>query len=377
MTARPPHDDHTMSHHEDQPLPSDEFTLSRDDDAALEALISHDWDAARIADPALRARAEAVAQRMTAPLDALRSAEESSAAFRPDPALISATLLRIEAEDSLRSERYSIAAAQGASTTGGRGRGIRIPDFITVAALLMVGVAILFPMASQARHGAELASCAASLGDLFHGFDCYADDHNGYAPTADGFRGKFDRLNANGLDASTDDIEESASGCLHSLESGGYCHGKCTKCCGTKPISVRIPMHRRHLILAYQKDTPLAGDANPFICQLRQCDRMQQQACAEGGGGGSTAPGKMACAQRCAPMELPIERLDLNSPNHGGRGQNILGGDGSIRWTVTPVLLGQGPAPSDNIWLPRGLDGIERFQFSGLREDAFEIVLAH
>lgn len=350
-----------MTSMHDQTPPDDERTLSAEDQAALDALVEHEWDATRIADPELRQRAMEFATRSLAPLAALREREASLRAMQPDEDLVDATLVRIGVEEEQRRERYSIAAGAGLRS---RSRGIRIPDFITVAALILLSIAVLFPMAANARHGAELASCAASLGDLFQGFGCYADDHNGYTPTAEGFGGLFERLNKDGLNPSTDRIEESASGCLHALESGGYCTGTCTQCCGVRPISVRIPMHRRHLILAFQKDTPLAGDANPFICQLRACERMATMPCGAGGG-------------TCCPPPAEPTRNDLNSPNHGGRGQNILGGDGSIRWIVTPVLMGQGPSPSDNIWLPRCMDGIERFQFSELREDPFEIVLAH
>ncbi len=356
----------------------DDPCLSPADASLLDALVEHGWDADSIADPSVRERATALKARLLGPLgliaDRMDVSEDSAP---PDDLLVDATLARIGQEDARRRERLQVDAPKRSRA----GLGIRIPDFITVAALLLLGIAILFPMANRVRHTADLTACAANFADLFQGFDCYANDHNGYAPTAELFGPLFDQPRAEGLDADDETIEAGASACLHTLESRGYCHGTCTKCGGVNPVSIRIPMHRRHLVLAFQKDTPLAADANPFICKLRKGDRI----CAESRGcrlmgqpcGADAARESMPTCGQVLAGGFRVVDPDSNSPNHGGLGQNLLGGDGSVRWITTPVLLGQGHAESDNIWLPRGMDGVERLQFSGLREDPFEIVLAH
>ncbi len=352
--------------------------LSHEDASTLDLLAEHGWDVDRIGDPSARERAIALRDRLLGPLRALESdAGVQGANLQSDELLVEATLARVEREESRRRECLHVEAPARSRA----GLGVRIPDFITVAALLLLGIAILFPVANRMRHNADLTACAANFADLFQGFDCYANDHNGYAPTAELFGSLFDHPRTDGLVADDETIEAGASSCLHTLESRGYCHGTCTKCGGVNPVSIRIPMHRRHLVLAYQKDTPLAADANPFICKLRKGERicaesrgcrMMGQSC----GAESGVDNLPTCGQVLAGGFRVVDP-DSNSPNHGGLGQNLLGGDGSVRWITTPVLMGQGHAESDNIWLPRGMDGIERLQFSGLREDPFEIVLAH
>ncbi|MFM7807656.1 MAG: H-X9-DG-CTERM domain-containing protein, partial [Planctomycetota bacterium] len=44
----------------------------------------------------------------------------------------------------------------------------------------------------------------------------------------------------------------------------------------------------------------------------------------------------------------------LSSWNHSQKGQNVLFGDGSVRWLVVPVVNG------DNIFLPVGVDRADR-----------------
>jgi hypothetical protein len=41
-----------------------------------------------------------------------------------------------------------------------------------------------------------------------------------------------------------------------------------------------------------------------------------------------------------------------NSPNHGGRGQQVLDNLGAVIWVTAP----RDPATGDNIWLPRSLE---------------------
>ncbi|MDA1007510.1 MAG: hypothetical protein O2800_00705 [Planctomycetota bacterium] len=308
-----------------------ESALSSEDQRILDLLVESNWDPALSSDAsdADRALAASMMQQLTA-LDAMEVAT-------PEEALVDVTMARIHRAEEQRLARMLL------EPTPSKGRGIRIPDFITVAALLLVGIAILFPVTSRIRANAETAACASNFGELFQGLDCYASEHNGYSPIAASMASLFDFPAPDGRAPSQEHIEEGTAATLNTLESKGYCHGRCTKCCGRNPIAMRVPLHRSHLILSFVANTPVAADANPLVCGKRYGNRMQSDS--------------------------------MNSDNHASVGQNVLGGDGSVQWTTSPLFKNLGPAAVDNIWLPRGLDGVERLEFSQLREDPFEVFL--
>ncbi len=56
------------------------------------------------------------------------------------------------------------------------------------------------------------------------------------------------------------------------------------------------------------------------------------------------------------------------SPNHSGRGQNVLSADGITVWLDTPLVR------DDNIWLPRGVDHLRTGDEPA---DANDVFLAH
>ena len=228
-----------------------------------------------------------------------------------DPALIDATLARID-----RHERHTA----GAETRQGRWTfRVRMPDFVTLAAVVLIGASVLFPIMSGLRKESIKAACENNVRMLGWAFDAYAADNGSALPTAEaGLASTWSHHVRNVLN-------------LNPLLEGGYCELGHLSCPGHRgqagesysyqwqPAGARIHWHT-------SPKSIILGDRNPVI-----------DAMADGG---------------------PL-MVNAASTNHPGRGQSVLSTDGEVFWLKEPVI-GRG----DNIWTPEGglRDGI-----SGIR----------
>jgi hypothetical protein len=290
--------------------------LSEADQHAVDALIEHGFDveAAKRAHPAEAARIDAAYGLLTRAVDGYPTEA-------PDPALVDLTLARIEREESAREDRMKLA--QRGSPTLGRGRW---SDFIAVACVAVLAVSIGLPLATRMRAQSQIAGCADNLRALGLGLSNYHNDFKS-RPIAAGFAPDlFGRASWDGYDNSRHmDL-------LHQLK---YCSPDCASCRNNDErdgYASQVVSERADGRWLLQNRVPLVADRNPLVPRTAAGGRIQFQA------------------------------LD-NSPDHGGRGENVLFGDLSVSFENLPVLLIQltpnEPARLENIWLPADSAGSE------------------
>ena len=317
--------------HEHPPHPASEgAALHPLDERALDWLVDHGFDLTGVADapPELKERIERLSGSMS-PL-------ASYAVAPPSETLVDATLARIARSDADadRADRMRI------EPSGIGLRSFRLPELIAVAAVLFLGVGVLFPMAQQFRSSSAATLCSNSLRKLGSAMHGYAADNAGSAPAMAGLGSLFSPAG----NPTPDDLSRHHRS-LDALVHKGYCVAGCTKCNGARTYSYRIATHPRQLRLAVLPATPIVSDANPLVDAMRR-------------------------GQRDADASA-------NSSNHGSRGQNVLFTDGSTVWTTSPMFRDPRVSRLDNIWLFQLRDGSEGLDLRQMSRRPSEIFLAH
>jgi len=244
--------------------------------------------------------------------------------------LVDATMERIhEVSEADRARfRLSPARPERAPIAGG----IRLSDIASVAAVVLIGSAVLWPMLSSAREQGRQIACAANLGRAASGFSMYAGDYDDALPSANAsfFGGKW-------WDVGRERSSHSAN--LYRLVSGRYNSLAELACPGNHDAPVRA-------------DAPEATDWHApsqvsYSYQLFGSDRPRWN--------GSSRILVLSDKSPVVDRARKGERVSplMNSRNHEGRGQSALLSDGSVEWLATPLL-----GPGDNMWLPATLEGL-------------------
>lgn len=307
--------------------------LSPADDDALEALVSSGYDPRRVSG-GMRERAT----RHLALLDLLGAgAADQSMSFARE-SLVQRTLARIQSTPAL---------ALGADTIPiGRGRrGPRLADLISVAAILLLGGAVAWPVTTTMRDSARQTACLGNLAGLGSAFASYATDQHDRLPMASASPAGTPWWHVG-------DPSRSNSANMFVLRRTKYAQSEQMACPGNPWAHCELP--------SGALDWP----------SLQNVSYSYQNMFARERATFSQAPSLVVAVDR-SPVVLKAVRGEWidpleNSPNHKGRGQVMLRLDGAAFWTTTPVKADTG----DNVWLPRDLeDAIRAFQArSGKRE---------
>src|SRR5204863_9994414 len=82
-----------------------------------------------------------------------------------EPALIDATLARIDRYEDQQAARlnFDVQQDQPKGLFGGRGRRIRMPDFITVAAVILIAVGVGWPVLNNVRQKSMEMACSNNM----------------------------------------------------------------------------------------------------------------------------------------------------------------------------------------------------------------------
>ncbi|TVQ32055.1 MAG: hypothetical protein EA376_06945 [Phycisphaeraceae bacterium] len=297
--------------------------LSEADAHALDALIESGWSADNV-DHARRARAQRI-EGLLSILD--DQAAPATRAERED--LITETMAAV-----MRRARSGAAAA--GELNPARGRGFRLADIASLAAMLLIGASIIWPTLTSAIENGRQAACTSGLQSAAVGFTLYSNDNQGALPRTDIHR-PARRAGAEWWHVGQADHSHSSN--LFALVIGGYVSLSELACAGNPhaPINLDLANHSdwrsiEEVSYSYQLFTEehprwrgparmvVLVDRSPIIERARRGERFD-----------------------------PLAR----SLNHRSRGQNVMFNDGSVEWLVTPVLEG-----GDNIWLPRSATGI-------------------
>lgn len=223
-----------------------------------------------------------------------------------DDTLVDATLARIERHDAQQQASFRLVGEEEAARPRLR-LGFRLADLVTLAAVILVGVSVVSPVMSNVRFRSQQTACGANLASLGGALAAYSNDNGGLLPVSRTPLSWEEGRNSENLDL---------------LVDGGYCEAGHLNCpghsgagCGygyrviVGPIGARLDVQPTLAVLA---------DRNPAVDH--------------------------------ALAGLPVSGFRRASANHAGRGQNILFGDLTLVWTVSPVVSGPGKR-QDNLWL--------------------------
>ena len=297
--------------------------LSADDQRILDALVDagFDTDAIEAPTPADTRRTRAVAS--------LFELLEDYPVEDADETLVHATLARVDHCEHERAARMSFDNAS-VEAGDGRRRRLRMPDFISVAAVILIGTSVVWPVTTHLRQRAIDLGCANNMRTMAGAFGQYAADWNNAVPTAKaGFFSAWSPGTHNTIN-------------LNPLIQNGYCDRSHLDCPGHEgqyagSYSYQFQTAGKLPRWGMGAKTVILGDRNPIIDMVRRRE---------------------------------IGSALLNSINHGGRGQWVLSSDGTTVWLTQPLVGISG----DNIWLP----GRVLFLRQGDRlRDAADVFLAH
>ena len=225
-----------------------------------------------------------------------------------DDTLVHATLARIDRYEEEQAARLSFDSRREESLPRRR---IRVPDFISVAAVVLIALGVILPTVNHVRQKSLDTRCQDNLRFVGYAFSSYAGDNLGALPVARA--GAFDSV-ANLLN-------------LSPLVQGDYCDLGHLSCPGK---------HGDRASYSYQ-------------CQVPDVRMMW-----------SNAPRAMVVLGDRNPLIDAYWSHEHKPPttisiNHGGRGQNVLRNDGVVDWLEQPLVAG-----GDNIWLPEGESELRR-----------------
>ncbi|MFO0858284.1 MAG: hypothetical protein U0640_13125 [Phycisphaerales bacterium] len=219
-----------------------------------------------------------------------------------------------------------------------RGRGISWADLVSIAAVLLIGASVVWPVMSTYRTHSDRQGCEANFGSVASALGAYANDYKGSMPMASASLAGLPWWNVG------KDPAQSNSANLYTLAR--------TKYTGLPQLSCDGNGKCRRDIDASAMDWPsienvsysyfvMFGRARPNLAEVAK-QPSQTIVLADR----SPVILRAIAGQQIYPFE--------NSPNHGGDGQNVLRLDGSAMWMATPVNRG------DNIWLPANLEEVLR-----------------
>jgi hypothetical protein len=350
-----------MSHPPDQ-SPGEIFgaQLCDADMRVLDFLAEHGFDASKV--PLLpledQPRAMALVRQMQV-LDAY-PADDS------DSSLVDATLARID--------RWEAASEASMRVHSGPLRNFRLADFVSVAALILVGVGILLPIAARIRQQSLSSVCANNMRSLHGGLDSYARTHGGLLPAVASIG------NLGSLFSTTPTQQPSVSSALGMQSTS------------TTPLYLQnAPMTPTRMVIQFPGGTVViqqgaqdwsgsnhSAHLSPLVAQgYTDMQSLQCPACAAGlpcfayrvPARGQRfmldTPGRTVVVADSNPMIEArklggtLESRVVNSNNHRGSGQNLLFSDGAIEWKTSPILTTSPATSMDNIWLPRNERGRE------------------
>jgi hypothetical protein len=310
-----------------------EPALCMDDEEALDAWVMAGYDASRV--PAvLRERAqrhERMAGLVAGRANGTRGVEH--AVGLDVDLLVDRTLAAVQAEIDRRGEGMVLEPQRM------RGGGLRLADIVSIAAVLLIGSAVLFPVMAAVREQSRRAICNDNLHAAAVGMGLYGGSYRDSLPMTTASLG-------GGRWWDVGKPQHSNSANLYTLARTGYVEMSSLACPGNPEaptaIVVKDALDWRNLSEISYSYQILLGPERP---SWNHGDRA------------------VVLTDR-SPVVLRAVRGEMinplaNAPNHRGAGQHVLFNDGTTVWLRTPVLEN-----GDNIWLPRAVE-IRIEQMSG------------
>lgn len=301
-----------------QSAASVDYCLTPDDEEALDAWQLAEHRVARVPG-SLRDRAAKI-EAIGALLTSVPVGSQVS-----QTALVNSTMARLGSERTLKVARGSL------STTGGSLGRFKFSDLVSVAAMLMLGTAVIWPIVASGRSHMQQIACRSNLGDAATGLGLYSGDNRGELPMATASLG-----GSPWWDVGVPERSNSAN--LYTLAREKYTRPG-VLACGGNPNCKTCESTGNERDWSNLKEVSYSfrimfGGKNPAWHSPGNVVVLADK---------SPVVGRAILGQVVYPTE--------NSPNHDGRGQNALNLDGSAKFMTTPIT-----ATGDNMWLPRGIE---------------------
>lgn len=244
--------------------------------------------------------------------------------------LIERTLARVEAARSQTSRVAALAETPSRRATW------RWADFVSVAATLLVGVSVLWPLMGAWSKRASRVNCAGNMNSVAQAMGIYTGDQRGSLPMAS--------ASLAGLPwwETGKNVEHSNSANLFTLRRANYATLEQLRCGGNRHCSGEdLPQDAR--------DWKNINDVS-YSYFVMFADRRPQW----------SDPSSTVVLADASPV---VRRAIVgnviygneNSWNHAGEGQWALRIDGSAIWLRTPYHTASNGQP-DNIWLPANIE---------------------
>lgn len=272
-----------------------------------------------------------VDEKLRALLDACEDAD-SLAMSRQER--IECVLRAIEEQEQRGQEHFRLAPPDRQDFRGRRR--IRMGDLVSLAAVILIGAATLFPSMFAVHGSAEKIQCAQNMQRAGLGFSLFAKDHDGHIPAVNRIEGVSPGRTVQWW--LVGDPNQSHSANLFVLVREDYLPLEALACPGNR----RAPVNATH---QHSEDWRQSDEVS-YSYQLfagpppRFSDRSLSILLAD----------RSPIISRA--MQGQVVDATVNSRNHRGRGQSLLLPDGSVVFVPTPEL-----SNGDNIWLPRPLEG--------------------
>jgi hypothetical protein len=289
-----------------------EAVLCDEDKEALDAYVAAEFRAGKVAS-SLRQRADQI--------EAMVQLVSQTGTATPATGLVDRTMRRIATTHEQNLQPIPIRSFGG----------FRFADLISVAAVLLMGVAVLWPILSTVKTYQQKGSCEANFGSIASAMGAYTgDNHDAFPITTASYGGNW-------MNVGTPDQSNSSN--LFTLAKAGYTKLRDLACPGNPRAITQAPPEARdwhslpevsysyYVMFGKQRPTPTN---NPHTIILAD---------------------KSPVIVRVATGEA-IPFPDENSPNHEGKGQWALRADGTTTWLGSPMDQG------DNIWLTNQQQGI-------------------
>jgi len=215
---------------------------------------------------------------------------------------------------------------------------LRLPEILTVAAMIVIGTSLALPVLVRTREDARRFACEANLTMAGGALLRYAADHDDIIPRGRAMPGVA-WWNV-GMTPRRGGTVESNSAHLYLLVRGGYVSADTLACpeYADAPRGMNDRMHdwpryeavsysyqnqysKEAVRLSHAPSIALLADKNPLFSVMREQGLHMRQ-------------------------DIPATAA---SSTHDGRGQNVLASSGAVRWMAEPVFAG------DNIWLADGV----------------------
>lgn len=303
---------------------------------ALDELVDASWSA----------RGEAGAQ--LHPLAHLLSLSEAEVSAQDRDGLVAATMRHIDDAEAARANRFRLSPVDDRPS---RGR-FRLADLSAVAAMLLFGAAVMWPMLVSMRINTTETLCQANMQAAGFAIGNYAADHDGRLPSVEA-------PSSGPVWWGVGTPGRSHSANLFHLVTTGYARVCDLACPGNCDAVYHIDSDQ----MAQMRDWRTSGEVS-YSYQLFG-DVVPRL---------SDDPRMVVLTDRSPAVERARmgESIDpaMGSRNHGGRGQHVLFGDGTVIHLDRPTLNG------DNIWLPRAAEGeaaprLDGTELPSRRGDAF------